>query len=51
MKKYQDMTKEELLEEKTALEAEFQKIKDMKLNLDMSRGKPDRKSTRLNSSH
>ena len=40
MKKYQDMTKEELLEEKTALEAEFQKIKDMKLNLDMSRGKP-----------
>ena len=40
MKKYQEMTREELLQEKTALEAEFAKIKEMGLNLDMSRGKP-----------
>ena len=40
MKKYQEMTREDLLQEKTALEAEFAKIKEMGLNLDMSRGKP-----------
>ena len=40
MKKYQEMTREELLQEKIALEAEFAKIKEMGLNLDMSRGKP-----------
>ena len=40
MKKYQEMTREELLQEKTELEAEFAKIKEMGLNLDMSRGKP-----------
>lgn len=40
MKSYQEMTKEELLQEKTALEAEYAKIKEMKLSLDMSRGKP-----------
>ena len=40
MKKYQQMTREELLQEKTELEAEFAKIKEMGLNLDMSRGKP-----------
>lgn len=40
MKKYQEMTKDELLQEKTALEAEYAKIKDLGLNLDMSRGKP-----------
>lgn len=40
MKSYQEMTKEELLQEKTALEAEYAKIKDMGLSLDMSRGKP-----------
>lgn len=40
MKKYQEMTREELLQEKTALEAEFAQIKEMGLNLDMSRGKP-----------
>ena len=40
MQKYQEMTKEELLVEKAALEAEFEKIKALNLNLDMSRGKP-----------
>ncbi len=40
MKTYQEMTKEELLQEKTALEAEFEKIKAAGLALDMSRGKP-----------
>ncbi len=40
MKKYLDMTRKELLAEKTALEAEYEKIKDLKLSLDMSRGKP-----------
>lgn len=40
MKKYLEMTKEELLQEKTALEAEYEKIKALGLNLDMSRGKP-----------
>ena len=40
MKSYQEMTKEELLNEKTALEAEYAKIKEMGLSLDMSRGKP-----------
>ena len=40
MKKYQEMTKEELLREKTALEAEFAAIKEKGLQLDMSRGKP-----------
>ncbi len=40
MKSYQEMTKEELLQEKTALEAEYAKIKEMELSLDMSRGKP-----------
>ncbi len=40
MQKYQEMTKEELLAEKTSLEAEFEKIKALNLKLDMSRGKP-----------
>lgn len=40
MKTYQSMSKEELLQEKTALEEEFEKIKKMGLALDMSRGKP-----------
>jgi DNA-binding transcriptional MocR family regulator len=34
------MSKEQLLQEKTALEAEYAKIKEMGLSLDMSRGKP-----------
>lgn len=40
MKKYQEMSQEELLAEKEALEAEFAKIKARGLALDMSRGKP-----------
>ena len=40
MKKYQEMNRNELLEEKASLEAEFGKIKEMGLSLDMSRGKP-----------
>ncbi len=40
MKKYTEMTKEELMQEKTALEAEYEKIKNLCLSLDMSRGKP-----------
>lgn len=40
MKRYQEMTREELLREKEALEAEYQKICGMGLSLDMSRGKP-----------
>ena len=34
------MSKDELLQEKSALEAEYAKIKEMGLSLDMSRGKP-----------
>ena len=40
MTSYQEMSKEQLLQEKTALEAEYAKIKEMGLALDMSRGKP-----------
>lgn len=40
MKSYMEMTKEELLHEKTSLEAEYTRIKEMGLSLDMSRGKP-----------
>ena len=40
MKKYQEMSEEELTKEKTALEAEFKTIKEKGLALDMSRGKP-----------
>ena len=40
MKKYQEMTREELLVEKEALEKQFEEIKALNLKLDMSRGKP-----------
>ena len=40
MKSYLEMSKEELLQEKASLEAEYAKIKDLGLSLDMSRGKP-----------
>ena len=40
MKRYQEMTKEELLQEKAGLLAEYEKIKAQGLALDMSRGKP-----------
>lgn len=41
MKAYQQMTKEELLTEKEALEKSYKAAKDMGLKLDMSRGKPE----------
>ena len=37
---YKDRSKEELLELKSQLEQEFQKVKAQGLQLDMSRGKP-----------
>lgn len=40
MKTYFDMTKQELLAEKDILEKEFSAVKEKKLSLDMSRGKP-----------
>ena len=40
MKTYQDMSKEELLIEKEALEKQYKEVKEKKLNLNMSRGKP-----------
>ncbi len=40
MKKYADMSKEELLELKAKLEKEYKEAKDLGLKLDMSRGKP-----------
>ncbi|MCD8366195.1 MAG: aminotransferase [Clostridiales bacterium] len=40
MKPYNQMTKEELLREKAALEQEYQEICALGLKLDMSRGKP-----------
>ena len=42
MKTYQEMSKEELTQELTALKAEYEKIKGMGLALDMSRGKPSK---------
>ena len=40
MKAYTEMSKEELLELQKSLEKQYQEAKDMKLSLDMSRGKP-----------
>ena len=40
MKPYQEMTREELEAEITALKAEYKKFQNMELNLNMSRGKP-----------
>lgn len=40
MKPYQEMTKEELLQEKTQLDKEYKKYQMRGLQLDMSRGKP-----------
>ena len=37
---YEELSKEELLELKSKLEAEFEEVKAQNLNLDMSRGKP-----------
>ena len=40
MKKYSELSKEELLQQKNELEKEIAELKNMNLNLDMSRGKP-----------
>lgn len=40
MKAYKDMSREDLLRLKKELEAEYKEFQDMKLALDMSRGKP-----------
>ncbi len=42
MKAYKDLSTEELLKEKEALEKEFEEVKAKGLNLDMSRGKPSK---------
>lgn len=40
MKAYREMSREELLQEKQALEAQFEEVKAKNLKMDMSRGKP-----------
>ena len=40
MAAYKDLTKEELLELKSGLQAQFEEVKARGLKLDMSRGKP-----------
>ena len=40
MQSYQEMSKEELLQEKAELKAAYQKYAQSGLKLDMSRGKP-----------
>ena len=42
MKKYTEMSKEELKEELAGLEEEYKKFQSMNLKLDMSRGKPSK---------
>lgn len=42
MTAYKDLNREELLEKKSSLEKEFEKIKAKNLKLDMSRGKPSK---------
>jgi DNA-binding transcriptional MocR family regulator len=42
MKPYRELTREELLSEQAALEAQFQEVKAKGLKLDMSRGKPSK---------
>ena len=47
MRSYQEMTKEELLQEKEQLEAEYKKYQLRGLELDMSRGKPSKEQLDL----
>ena len=44
MKAYQELSREELLALKQELEKEFEEVKGKGLQLDMSRGKPPRRS-------
>ena len=44
MESYQNLSKEQLLALKSELEASYEEKKALNLQLDMSRGKPDRKS-------
>ncbi len=47
MKKYTEMTKDELKEELATLEAEYKRYQGMNLKLDMSRGKPSKEQLDL----
>ena len=47
MRKYRDMSREELLIEKASLEKQFEAVKARRLKLDMSRGKPSRAQLEL----
>ncbi len=47
MKKYQEMTKQELAAEKAAVLSRFEELKAQELHLDMSRGKPGREQLNL----
>ncbi len=47
MKKYTEMTKDELKAELATLEAEYKRYQDMNLKLDMSRGKPSKEQLDL----
>ena len=42
MKPYKEMTREELMQEKAALEARYKEFQDKGMKLDMSRGKPSK---------
>lgn len=46
---YSEMTKEQLLNEKSALEKQYEDYKAMNLNLDMSRGKPSTEQLNISS--
>ena len=46
-KKYSEMTKQELMQEKEALKAQYKKYQGMGLNLNMARGKPCREQLDL----